>query len=107
MLFPELEAVLEARLAAPRRASNMGPSELHQHRLGLEVRLEPEPALLVADAAFLVAAERQRRVDHRVAVDPHRAGLELAGNTVRGADVLGPHARGEAVRRVVGFLDYL
>src|SRR5690606_954642 len=56
--------------------------QLHQYRLGLEVRLQPQPALLVADAAFLVAAERQGRVDHRVAVDPHGAGLELAGDAV-------------------------
>src|SRR5690606_22650841 len=82
-------------------------SELHQHRLRFEVRLETQAALFVADAAFLVAAEGQRRVDHRVAVDPHSTGLELAGDAHGGAGVLGPYARGEAVLSVVGFLDHL
>ena len=60
-------------------------------------------AHLAAPAGLLVTAERQRGVEHVVAIDPDRAGADAAGQLVRGAAVAGPDAGGEAVDRVVGW----
>ena len=57
---------------------------------------------LAAPAGLLVAAERQCRVEHVVAVDPDGAGSELLGQGVGLGDVAGPDARAEAVFAVVG-----
>src|SRR5450755_4636919 len=70
--------------------------------LDLGVVVQHLVAHLTAPAGLLVAAERQRGVEHVVAVDPDRAGPELLGQGVRLGDVPGPDAGPEAVFAVVG-----
>src|SRR6516165_98404 len=73
---------------------------------GFDFRVVVEHFLahLAAPARLFVAAERQRGVEHVVAVDPHRAGADAAGELVGGTAVARPHTGGEAVDRVVGLL---
>src|SRR5689334_5540475 len=77
-------------------------SELRGDRLDLGVGLQHLVAHLATPAGLLVPAERECRVEHVVAVDPHRAGPELLGQGVGLGDVPGPDARAEAVVGVVG-----
>src|SRR5580700_7023876 len=76
--------------------------QLRCYCLDLRVGLQDLVAHLAAPAGLLVAAERQRRVEDVVAVDPDGAGPELLRQGVRLGDVLGPDARAEAVLGVVG-----
>ena len=64
-------------------------------------------AVLAAEAAALVAAERRHVADRAIGVDPHRAGRERSLTFDSAAHVAGPHAGGEAVARVVGDRDRL
>src|SRR5690606_20448755 len=88
----------------PRAALSSGDAgalELQHYRLELGVGLDALAAELAADARLLVAAEGQRAVEHRVAVAPDGAGLDLGRELVERADVARPHAGAEAVERVV------
>src|SRR5580693_10004223 len=79
-------------------------TDLQLRRDGLDfgVVVEDFVAHLPAPAGLLVPAERQRRVEYVVTVDPDCAGPELLGEGVGLGDVLGPDARAEAVLAVVG-----
>ncbi len=70
--------------------------------LGLQILVDRLDAVLPADAARLVAAERRIEGHRAVHVDPHRAGLELARDAVGAADVERPDAGGEAEGGAVG-----
>src|ERR1700761_1607040 len=72
--------------------------------LDFSVVVENFGAHFAAPAGLLVAAERQRGVEHVVAVDPHRSGANPAGQLVRHAAVGSPDACGEPVDCVVGAL---
>src|SRR5699024_1329826 len=80
-------------------------SQLDVHRAGLGVEVESTLAQLAAPAGLLEATERHRGVEAVVLVHPHRAGLQAARDLVGLGDVLGPHAGGQAVHRVVGLPD--
>src|SRR5258708_7113904 len=69
--------------------------------LDLRVKLKRILANFAAEARLLVTAERRDRIDHPVAVDPYRAGLELASDLVRAADVAGPDCGRQPVVGVV------
>src|ERR1035437_2205858 len=60
-------------------------------------------AHLAAPSGLLVSAEWQRRVEHVVAVDPHRPGAQFVRYAMSLADVAGPDTGGETVFAVVGF----
>src|SRR5580693_10038869 len=60
--------------------------QLGGDRLDLGIGLEDLVPHLPAPAGLLVSAERQGRVEHVVAVDPHRAGPQLLGQRVRLGD---------------------
>src|SRR5439155_22471369 len=57
--------------------------EIDVHVLGLGVLVERVRAELAAEAALLVAAERQGRIDRVPAVDPDRACSQLVGDLDR------------------------
>jgi hypothetical protein len=75
--------------------------------LGLEVVAEGVDALLPADAAHLVAAERDARVEHVVAVHPHRAHPQRPGQRVRRVQAPREHPRRQPVLRSVRPPDHL
>ena len=58
-------------------------------------------AHLAAPAGLLVPAERQRGIEHVVAVDPDRPGAKLLRQRVGLGDVPGPDPGPEAVAGVV------
>src|ERR1700733_7202508 len=94
--------ILSVRGVVTVRGGRSGPrgpacSELRGDGLDLGVVVQHLVAHLAAPAGLLVAAERQRRVEHVVAVDPDRAGPELLGQRVGLGDVPGPDARAESV----------
>src|SRR5215210_995130 len=77
-------------------------------RLGaveVDVGLEAVQAALAAEAALLVAAERRGRIEAVVGVRPDHARAQALRQREDARALLGPHARREAVRRVVRFLD--
>src|ERR1700728_4443802 len=82
----------------PERAAEL---KLRHYGLDLGVVVQDLVAHLTAPAGLLVAAERQRGVEHVVAVDPDRAGPQLLGQRVCLGDVAGPDAGPEAVLGVV------
>src|SRR3989442_483605 len=99
-----------------RSLTSLGPpgllrGPLPAPRSGLPLRLQvlphPLPPALAPEAGLSIAAEPARRVEDVRAVDPHHTGLDLRRHVERQVDVLRPHARGEAVRRVVRELDRL
>jgi serine/threonine-protein kinase len=101
---PRWKGFLRSLTALAARAGSRGQgrrlrpvAQLGRHRLDLGVGLQDLVAHLAAPAGLLVPAERQRRVEHVVAVDPHRAGPQLLGQGVRLGDVLGPDAGPQAV----------
>src|SRR5438067_9443118 len=55
-----------------------------------------------APARLLVAAERLRRVEDVVGVDPHRSGPQLRDQAMSLGQVVGPRAGGEAIHGLVG-----
>ena len=71
-------------------------------RLDLEVLLEPGAAVLAADSALLVAAERDLGARVDAAVDDHRAGADLAGDGLRTLAVARVHRARQPVDAVVG-----
>src|SRR5262249_14652986 len=90
----------------PRRApvepagSDLEPAALH-----LAVAVEGVASQLATVAALLVAAEGGARIEHVVAVDPHRAGANGACHPVRLSHVARPYPGGEAVGGVVPLQD--
>src|SRR5438093_1032464 len=75
--------------------------------LGLEIFLDHVHAVLTPEAGPFVSAER-RHVAHRtIRIHPYRARFEPLRHCERAADVLGPHARGEAIGEAVGDPDRL
>ena len=58
-------------------------------------------AAFATKAAFAVAAKARSAVEQVGAVDPHRAGLDLAGHVQRQVDVVRPHAGSQPVTGVV------
>src|SRR5579872_124375 len=75
--------------------------------LFLQIFADRRETALAPDAGTLVAAEG-RKIAHRpIGVDPDRARFETLRHGEGGPDVLGPHARREAVLRGVGDLDRL
>src|SRR5437016_10600590 len=88
--------------ARPRRAPvGRAPSYLEPDALHLRVEVERVAAELASVAALLVAAEGRARVEHVVAVDPHRPRAQRARHAVRLAHVARPDPGGEAVGGVV------
>ena len=87
-----------------RRRVTLRKLESRRHRLDLGVVVEDELTHLAAPAGFLVAAKRQRSVEHVVAIDPHRAGANALGELVGLGDFARPDACGEAVIRTVGLV---
>src|SRR5207249_11078862 len=59
------------------------------------------PTALAPESRFPVPPEPRGRVEQIGAIDPHDARFDLGRYVEREVDVLGPHARREAVRRVV------
>src|SRR3954468_6609595 len=70
-----------------------------------EVRLEPVQPALAAEARFLVTAERGRRVEAVERIRPDDAGAQPLCHPEDARALLRPHARAQAVRRVVRLLD--
>src|SRR5690606_8417820 len=64
-------------------------------------------AQLPAVPGLLVPAERRRRVERMVGVDPHGPGLDPTRESVRPLEVVRPDAGREAVDRAVRELDRL
>src|SRR5262245_59990718 len=72
-----------------------------------QVRLEPVPAALAAEARFLVAAERRGGVEAVVRVRPDDARAQALRHPEDARALLGPDPGAEPVRRVVRLLDRL
>jgi len=70
-------------------------------RFGFGVQFQRFVAHFSTPAGLFVAAERQRRVEHVVAVNPHRPGLKLSRNPMGLADIARPMPAA-AIRRCVG-----
>src|SRR2546421_2340689 len=70
----------------------------------VEVRLEAVASARPAEARLLVAAERRARVEAVVRVGPHDPRAQALGHPQDAGTLLGPHARAQAVRRVVRLL---
>src|SRR5262245_45830406 len=102
--LPLGEAKAAGRTPQGAPGSVMAGSERGGDGLGLEVVVEDLGAHLAAPAGLLVAAERQRGVDHVMAVDPDGARAQPLSKLVGLADVARPGARGEAVFGVVADL---
>src|SRR5205814_394430 len=97
---PQVTIVREARIIDV--ADALDPhSYLQPHALHLRVEVDRVAAELAPVAALLVAAEGRARIEHIVAVDPHRARADGARHPVRLAHVARPHPGGEAVGGVV------
>src|ERR671919_3244863 len=73
--------------------------------LGLAVLVQARRAELAADARLLVAAPLGLWDIGMVVVDPHRAVLKAAGDTLGPAGVLRPDRAGQTVVGVVGDAD--
>src|SRR6185369_5458034 len=73
--------------------------------LHLDIGSETLTAAFATEAAFLVAAERRARVELVERVAPDDAGLQLRRHVEDLRALVGPDAGGEAVHRVVRFLD--
>src|SRR6476661_1149168 len=71
----------------------------------VDVRLEPVASAFAAEAGFLVAAERRRRVEPVEGVRPHDARAQTLGHPEDARAFLGPDPGAQAVRRVVRLLD--
>src|SRR5580692_5735990 len=84
-------SLLNSRVAA----SGRGCLKLSRDRLELGVGVQSLVAHFTAPAGLLVTAERQRRVEHVVTVDPDGASPELLGQRVRLGDIPGPDAGAE------------
>src|SRR5690606_11453628 len=91
------------RPAVPRAAS----AQVDPYALDLRVQLERVEPELAALARLLVAAERGRRIERMVGVDPDGPGLQLARDAVRTLHVARPDPGGEPVDRPVGERDGL
>ena len=87
--------------------SGRGRRRAHRPAPVRDVGLEPVAAALAAVAGLLVAAERARRVEAVEGVGPHHAGPQLVGHPQDPRALLGPDARRQPVRRVVGLGDRL
>ena len=93
-----------ARIAAditPPRPPRLN-SQCRTDRLGLQDNWTAPPG--PSRGPSPTACSRRRAAPRRrcVAVDPHRARLQAVGDLVGLADVARPHARGQAIDRVVG-----
>src|SRR5579885_3670785 len=86
-----------AAVAAPFFDERSRGLKLRVNRLDLRVQIDRVLAKFAAEPRLLVTAERRHRIDHPVAVDPHRPRLERARNLVSAADVPGPDGGGQAV----------
>src|SRR5205085_10408842 len=73
----------------------------------LQVRLEPVPAALTAEAGLLVAAERRGRIEAVERVRPHHAGPQPLRHPEDARALLRPDAGREPVGGVVRLLDRL
>ena len=62
---------------------------------------------LAAEATQLISSERNARVEHLVAVDPDRTGLDAARHFMRGGKIAGPHAAAKAKAGRIGAGQYL
>src|ERR1035437_9024050 len=71
------------------------------------IRRQALQSAFATEAAFLVAAERTRRVELVVGVGPDDAGAQLVDDLENLAAFVRPHARAQAVRRVVRALERL
>src|ERR1039457_1976022 len=65
------------------------------------IRRQPLNPAFATETAFLVAAERTRRVELVVGVRPDDAGAQLVDNLENLAALVRPHAGAQAVRRVI------
>src|SRR6267143_3968134 len=59
------------------------------------------------NSRLLVAAERRSRVEHVLAIYPHRSRAHSVRDGMRLGDVLGPDRRGESIHALVGAIHYL
>src|SRR3954471_3422128 len=73
----------------------------------LQIRLEPVPAALAAEARLLVAAERRGRIEAVVGIRPDHARAQALSHPEDARSLLRPDAGAEPVRRVVRLLDRL
>src|SRR3954470_3791031 len=73
----------------------------------LQIRLEPVPAALAAEARLLVAAERRGRIEAVVGIRPDHARAHALSHPEDARSLLRPDAGAEPVRRVVRLLDRL
>src|SRR3954453_1927740 len=73
----------------------------------VDVRLQPVASALAAEAGFLVAAERRRRVEPVEGVRPDDARAQTLGHPENARALLRPDSGAQAVRRVVRLLDRL
>ena len=71
------------------------------------IRRQPLQSALAPEAAFLVAAERARRIELVVGVRPDNAGAQLVDHLENLAALVRPHARAQAVGDVVRALERL
>src|SRR4029077_10600492 len=103
---PRCTEMMASDGARPRRAP-AGPaaSDLQPDALHLGVEVEGVAAQLAPVAALLVAAEGRARIEHVVAVDPHRTGANRARHPVCLAHVARPHPGREAIGGVVALQD--
>src|SRR3954447_25290847 len=75
--------------------------------LGLGEETQRFFAAFAADAALFHAAKRDAQIADKPAVYPDGAGVDLFGDAMGAAQVLGPDARGESIVHVVGVADHL
>src|SRR3546814_369516 len=76
------------------------------YRLPFEIIFECLPTAVAAIARLLQPADRQRGIEHRMGVDPHRPRLDPPRQAMRVGEGSGPDARGEAVGAVVRLPDH-
>src|SRR4029077_13518595 len=73
--------------------------------VAVDVRLKPVSSAFAAEAGFLVAAERRRRVEPVERVRPHDARAQTLGHPEDARALLRPDPGAQSVRRVVRLLD--
>ena len=71
-------------------------SHIDENGLGFQISVQSGAPHIAANARLLVAAERHAGVEHAVAVDPYRAGLQLGDQPVHLRQVVRPDAGAQA-----------
>src|SRR6266699_5011379 len=79
-----------------------GALQFDADRLDLGVVIKHLVSHFPTPTRLLVATKGHCRVNHVVAVDPHRPGMEMCSEPVCLAEVLRPNACSQTVHRIIG-----